>query len=79
MKRFRILINPFGDLLFCTFFYSVGDSELLFWIESNVLSSAFSRPRYDALLSRIHLYLRSRVRMRMSYELVTMQVSSPAN
>jgi hypothetical protein len=23
MKRFRILINPFGDLLFCTFFYSV--------------------------------------------------------
>ena len=23
MKRFRTLINPFGDLLFCTFFYSV--------------------------------------------------------
>ena len=37
------------------------DSEVIFWIGSNILSSASSRSEYDVLLSRIDLYLRSRV------------------
>ena len=32
MKRFRTLINPFGDLLFCTFFHSVDwYTDYSFW------------------------------------------------
>jgi hypothetical protein len=39
----------------------LADSELVFWVECNISSSAFSRSGYDALLSRMHLRLRSRV------------------
>ena len=55
------------------------DSELIFWIRSNILFSAFFRSGYEALLSRIYLHLRPRVWVRMSYELVQLQVSWPMN
>ena len=48
-------------------------------IESNILSSAFSRSGYDALLSRMNLHFRSRVWMRMSYELIPTEASWPMN
>ena len=51
------------------------DSELIFWIESNMSSSAFSLSGYNALLSRIYLHPQSRVRLQMSYELIPMEVS----
>ena len=55
------------------------DLEVIFWIESNVVSSAVSRSGYDALLSQIHLYLRSRVSMEMRCDLAQMAVSGPIN
>ena len=45
----------------CTHTLKLADSELIFLIEFNILSSAFSRLGYDALLSRIHLHLQSPV------------------
>ena len=49
------------------------DSQLIFWIGSDVLSSASSRSGYDTLLSRMHRNLRSCVRM--SCELIPIQIS----
>ena len=57
----------------------LADSEVIFWIEFNILASAFSRPGDDELLSRIHLHLRSRVCIQMSYDLIPMQVGWPMN
>ena len=45
----------------CIDILHLADSEVIFWIGLNILSSAFSRSGYDALLSRGNLYLRYRV------------------
>ena len=54
-KRQETLTVTSSDIL------QLADSELIFWIEFNILSSTFSRSGCDALLSRIYLCLRSRV------------------
>ena len=54
---------------------TTADTELMFWIDFNILLFASSRSGYDALLSRINLHFRSHVWLRTVYELIPLQVS----